>query len=170
MLYKEVQRFIDNKVMLLTSILLILLFLFFAYGAIRQLFYNQSFGNQPMSNVGLVVSLVFIALLLWVFIQLRLVTQVSEKGVSVHFSLFRRFKRDIAFMAIKEVEQLSYNGLTDHGGWGWRVGPFGTAYTAYGNQAVKLTMHNQKTNLSKAVYIGTQDADALATAIKKHVD
>jgi len=170
MLYKEVQRFTGNKIMLVVLILLALLLLFFGYGTIRQLFYGQAFGNQPMSNVGLVISFILLAVLLWWFIQLRLVTQVSEEGISLHFSSLGRFKREIPFLSIKDIEVMSYNGLTDHGGWGWRVGPFGMAYTAYGNQAIKLTMHNQKTNLSKAVYIGTQDADALAAAIRKHVD
>ncbi len=167
--YKEVQRFTDNKIMLAVLILLGLGVLFLAYGLIRQLFFGQVFGNQPMSNSGLIFMFLFVALLFFWLVQLRLVTQVTTEGISIHFSSLSRFKRKVQYEDIQTIEIVSYNGLTDHGGWGWRIGKFGKAYTVYGNQAVKITLQGHKLTLSGVIFIGSQSASELASAIKKNL-
>jgi len=168
--YNEVQSFLKNRLMFLVLMIFPILLIFFLYGLYQQVVLGQSFGNQPMSNLGLLASIIALSLLFLWFLQLKLVTQVSNDGVSAHFSSLGRYKREIPFDSIQAVEVVSYNGLTEHGGWGWRVGPFGKAFTVYGNQAVKLTLKGHKTTLTGTVYIGTQNPYELAAVIENNLE
>lgn len=162
--FEERQSFSKNWLIRSVLILLFLIFIVLGYGVVRQTVFGQALGSKPSSNTVLVIILLLSALLFWWLMQLKLITQVNETGVSLYFSSLRKFKREIPFSSIENVEIVDYSGYTEHGGWGWRRGSFGVAYTVYGNKAVKFTMKaNEKPPVS--VYVGSQRAGSLAEAI-----
>jgi hypothetical protein len=82
--------------------------------------------------------------------------------LSIRFTPFSLFKKQILLDEIKSVEVISYDAVSEHGGWGWRVGGFGRAFTAYGQKAVKVT-----TNAGLTILIGTQRPYELAPLLKR---
>lgn len=63
---------------------------------------------------------------------------------------------------IRAVEAVEYRPLRDFGGWGWRSGPKGTAYSASGNRAVRLEIEDRS-----PVYIGSARPDELAAVLRR---
>ncbi len=55
------------------------------FGIYQQLFLDQQFGNNPLSDVGLIVTGIFISLLTIVFLLFKLETQIKEDGIYVRF-------------------------------------------------------------------------------------
>jgi hypothetical protein len=92
------------------------------------------------------------------FALLKLITEVSEDGVLIHyFPLKRRWiKRD----RIQSVAARTYRPLRDYGGWGIRRGWSSVAYTVQGDRGVWLELSR-----GKPVLIGSQQPEALAEAI-----
>jgi hypothetical protein len=89
----------------------------------------------------------------------RLVTEVRPGMLSVRLIPFRA--KRILFQEILGAEARRYSPLREFGGWGIRIGRDGRAYTAYGNQAVQLTLAG-----GGRVLIGTQHSDELLAALR----
>lgn len=80
-LFKEEQKFTQWWLWLL----LISLNLLFVFGLYKQLILKQSFGDNPMPNVGLLIStLSFLGLTLF-FYFLKLQTKIDEFGIHYRF-------------------------------------------------------------------------------------
>lgn len=161
MKYREVQPFVRNK--LLTAFLVPLLLLIFGlgYGLVRQVIFNQEFGAKPVSNLFLTLIFVALTLLLLAFLRLQLVTQVSKESLVVEFKPLGIVRRQIPLNEIESATIASYNGIADHGGWGWRISGSVIAFTVYGNQAVKITTWG-----NKRILIGTQHPHDLLAAVR----
>lgn len=63
---------------------------------------------------------------------------------------------------IRAVEAVEYRPLRDFGGWGWRRGAKGTAYSTSGNRAVRLEVEGRS-----PVYIGSARPDELAAVLRR---
>lgn len=138
----------------------------FLYGAYRQLYLGEPWGDRPMSDARLIMSAVVsmtitggIALL---FYLLKLITTVNSDGVSIRF--FPLTHRRIPFSQITSCTPRSYRPIREYGGWGIRFSRKGRAYNVRGNRGVQL-------HLSRGlpVLIGSQQADRLAEAINRHL-
>lgn len=136
-------------------------------------FYNQfvlgkPFGDEPISDAGLIiVFLVSILPLAGVEILLRkmkLVTEVREDGLYYRFPpfilKFKSFTRD----QIVEFEIRKYSPVKEYGGWGIRVGnrKNGYAYNMSGNMGLQLVLSG-----GKRILIGTERPDALKKAMER---
>jgi hypothetical protein len=136
----------------------------FLFGVFKQVFGEQQFGNKPMSNTGLLTATVLTILLTLLFINFRLDTQIKKDGIYVRFFPFHIKFKHYAWDSLTKSYVRQYSAITEHGGWGLRLGLFGkrTAYNVSGSKGLQLEF---KTN--KKLLIGTNKADELTKALNK---
>ena len=136
----------------------------FGYGLVQQLAKGEAWGNQPMSDVGLVSTFIVTVLvtlgLVWLFFAMALIVEVRSDGLSVHLKPLKH--RLVEYRDIASVEACQYRPIVEYGGWGIRRGRDGWAYNVSGNQGVRLTFHEGKTLL-----IGSRRHVELARAIEQ---
>ncbi|WP_010519983.1 hypothetical protein [Croceivirga radicis] len=133
-------------------VLLIGIGLRIGYGVYQQLVLETNFGNNPMSNNGLVIFAVLYALLLFFFYRLKLTVTISNTYLTIHF--FPLIKRVISISEIQEAKAKKYSFV---GGWGIRYWTkYGTVYNVKGNKGVALKLKNGDRYL-----IGSQRAKEL---------
>lgn len=134
----------------------------FGWAMYQQLVLGKPWGNNPMSDTGLMVMGPLIILLMvglvWLFVALRLVTEVRDDGVYIHYRPLTRTR--IAFEDIASCQARTYRAVREYGGWGIKYGPSGKAYNVSGNRGVQLEFRN-----GSRLLIGSQKADQLAEAI-----
>lgn len=129
-------------------------------GIAWQVLTGRPWGNRPLSTGALVaVEAVLAAIAVWVY-QMRLVTEVRADKLSVHFQWLWRPRR-IPFAEIHSYRAVTYNPISEYGGWGIRYGAHGTqAYNVSGDRGVQVEFIN-----GKRLLIGSQRADELARAL-----
>jgi len=131
----------------------------FAYGMYVQLVLGRKWGTKPISEAGLlVVGVLVLGVPVW-FWFLRLITEVHDDAVHVHFIPLWR-KRIIPIRDIRTAVAVTYRPLRDYGGWGIRWGPRGQAYNVSGDRGVQLELAN-----GKRLLIGSQRPEELEAAI-----
>lgn len=141
-------------------VIFLLLNLLFVYAFVTQVIMGVPFGNNPMSNGGLIAVLVFMAVFAALFFSINLQTRVFHDGIQLRFFPFIRNK-SFLFSEIEEASIRQYKPLIEFGGWGLRANFSGVAYTISGNQGLQLKLKNGKQFL-----IGTRKPEELAKAIK----
>lgn len=154
MLYKEVQRFTQWWLWLILLSIATIPFL----GIYQQIILDQPFGDQPMSDGGLVTFAILTLLLLLFFAFIRLTTTITAKEIQINFSPF--VNKSIKWEAIEKVEVLDYGFV---GGWGIRLfTSYGTVYNIRGRKGLAITLKN-----GKKILVGTQQPQALSNAVHK---
>jgi ABC-type multidrug transport system fused ATPase/permease subunit len=154
MLYKEVQRFTQWWLWLILLSIATIPFV----GIYQQIILDQPFGDQPMSDGGLVTFAILTLLLLLFFAFIRLTTTITAKEIQINFSPF--VNKSIKWEAIEKVEVLDYGFV---GGWGIRLfTSYGTVYNIRGRKGLAITLKN-----GKKILVGTQQPQALSNAVHK---
>lgn len=139
-------------------------FLIFAYGFYVQVIKGQPWGSKPMSDAELTgVTIMLAVIMLWIYLM-RLVTEVRDDALTVHFVLLWR-RKAIPYQNIRSVEARTYNAIAEYGGWGIRWGARGWAYNVSGNRGVQLQLDD-----GKELLIGSERAEELAAAIKRRTE
>ena len=151
--FKESQKFTQWWLwLILTSILLL-----FVYGLYTQLYLGQAFGDNPMSDTGLIFSSVAVTVLFLMFFFIKLKTTVNSEGIKMSFLPFKRKK--VVWSEVKNACVLNYGFV---GGWGVRLWTkYGTVYNIKGNKGLFVELKNGKKFL-----IGTQKEEELAKVIE----
>lgn len=163
--FQEVQRF--RQIWLFAGILVLLLaeLILFGSGIHKQFIQGKPWGSKPMSDTGLIIfSIIGIGiplLLLILFLNTRLITEVRQDGLYIKFFPFHIRYHKIELENVQEIQPLEYSPLKDYGGWGIRYGAKGKAYNVSGKEGVKIFYTN-----GKALLIGSQKKEDLAHAIK----
>lgn len=152
MFFEEHQRFTHWPFV----ILMLSVNLFFIWVGISQLVLGKPWGNNPMSNFGLVLLIVFVLLFTLWFFFLRLDTIIDKDGIYVRFFLFHFRFKFYSWDEIEMAEVKKYRPVYSFGGWGIRAGFKSTAYTVSGVYGLELKLKN-----GKKLLIGTQKADEL---------
>lgn len=131
------------------------LILLFGFGLYAQIVLDKPFGNNPMSNTGLIVAsvLVFVAAcaVTALMLVMRLDTRIDREAISFRFVPFHRSWKTIRRKEIADMKVTTYNPVGDYGGWGIGSGKKGKAYNVKGNKGLLI---NLKTG--KSILIGTQ--------------
>lgn len=91
--------------------------------------------------------------------MLRMTTTVEAQHIRVVVFPFPR--KTFRFGDIDRAEPVTYRPLLHYGGWGWRWGKGGMAYTMRGNRGVRIHLRNGKT-----VLVGSQRPEELVAAIE----
>ncbi len=113
--------------------------LIFIWGFVQQIVLGQEFGNQPISNLGLIGALLtFIALFCWFIFILRLEVSVDELGIHYQFKGIHWKQYHLKWEEIESAEAITYKPLREYGGWGIRYGFHGKAYSVSGNKGIQV--------------------------------
>jgi hypothetical protein len=119
-LFKEKQRFTQWWLWLI----LIPIGVLPVVGIFQQLILGEEFGDNPMSNFGLILFAVFVFALLGLFLMMRLKTEIDQNEIRMSFIPF--VKKRIKWTEIKKAEVVNYGFV---GGWGIRLSiEYGTVY------------------------------------------
>ncbi len=162
-LFSEQQQFNQVLVWILVGIGTIPMMAILGYGIYQQLILGRPWGNQPMSDLGLVlVTLLCLVIMTGVVLLLRflkLETKVDRWGVHYRFSpLINQWKE------IKKTDILEYKIKTySFRGYGIRWGLDGIkTLTAKGNKGIEF--HYGK---NKRLIIGSQQPEMFLAALDK---
>ncbi len=161
-LFREVQKFNQGWLWILLAIAVFSVVVPFGYGMVTQLVFGYAWGSRAMSDAALLLTgsllIVFVLGLCYLIYVLRLVTEVDDEGVSIHFyPLSRKF---IRYSEISSCTARVYRPIREYGGWGIKYGPSGKAYNVSGDRGVQLVL-----NTGKHLLIGSQSSDQLAETI-----
>lgn len=127
----------------------------------NQVFLEESLGDKPMSNTGLIVTSIVSILVTGLFLFLKLDTRIDTKGIYVRFFPIRVFFKFFAWDTINKAEVRQYKALLEYGGWGIRYGN-GKALNVSGNMGLQLIFKN-----NNKLLIGTNKPDELENIIHK---
>ena len=118
----------------------------------KQLILGIPVGDNPMSNVGLIIFTVFWVCFVAMFYFMGLKTEVNKDEIRIHFMPFT--KRTILWSDVRKSELITYGFV---GGWGIRLGTkYGTVYNVKGNKGLALELKS-----GKKILIGTQKEDEI---------
>ncbi|MEI6684275.1 MAG: hypothetical protein WCO44_16735 [Bacteroidota bacterium] len=166
--YSEEQRFDQPWFRVIILATWVPLVTIFGIGIYRQLVLGKPWGNHPASDTGLVVVTGSIFLLMtgltWLLFSLRLIVEISGKGLQFRFPPMIRKPRLISPGEIGEYRIREYSPVREYGGWGIRTGGFknGVAYNVKGNTGLQLELKS-----GKRILFGTQRPDALKSAMDR---
>ena len=135
----------------------------FIYGAFQQIVLGQQFGDKPMSDSGLLISVGLTVLVTSLIVNSRLETRIKEDGVYIRFFPFHLKFKFYPWDSIRKSYLRKYSPLGEYGGWGLRIGSFGkgTAYNVSGNWGLQLEFTNKKKLL-----IGTARPEELSSTLE----
>ena len=163
--FYEVQRFTQCWLWVVLMLTMLVLVGVFGYGFIQQLVLGKPWGDRPVSDGTLILVgsaiLLFSGGMIYLFYSLRLITEVRAEALHIRFYPFRT--KIIPCNTITSCAARRYRPLSEYGGWGIKYGRSGWAYNILGDWGVQLVLKN-----GKRILIGSQRADELERALKKH--
>ncbi len=168
-LYSEKQRFRQWWLWLTVLIPSIIVEIVFIWALYQQILLNSKFGDNPTSNLVLIVlAIVFgvgfgIGLPILLYIC-GLDTKITKHGIYIKFLPFHRKWIIFEYGNIATAEPLTYSPLKDYGGWGIRYSRKGKAYNVSGNKGVFLTLKDKRN-----ILVGPNDHKVLCSLINKHI-
>lgn len=132
------------------------------WGAFQQIVLKKPFGTNPAPDFLLIVFwLIFGIGFPFLFLALRLETEVRSDGLFFRFFPWHITFRRIVFGDIQSYEAVKYNPLKEYWGWGIRYGLRGKAYNVSGDKGLRV-----KLRTGKEILFGSQKPEELAKAIE----
>jgi len=158
--FRETQRFQS----LVIWAVMIALTGFTMYALVRQVFFGEPVGDNPVPNAGLWMMVVLVILLDVLFASARLITVVNKDGIFFKFFPFHWNFHKVRWETVEHTELVEHNVLRKYGGWGIRVGfgGKGMAYLVAGKHALLIDRGK-----SMHIVIGTQRPDDLKKVLDK---
>jgi len=168
LIFKEEQSFRQSFIPWIMLAAIVLLIGSFAVGFYQQLYLGRPYGDEPMSNNGLIWSSILTFLFLsaiFIFILSGvLVTEIWTDGIRFRFTPFIRKVKHIPLSEIASAEVTKYRPIMEFGGWGVRK-RFLTRKTAY-NISGRIGLRVIKKNGSQVMF-GTQKQEEMKRAVDK---
>lgn len=129
------------------------------YGLYQQVYLGEPFGDNPASDLGLVVFLLIMLAILALFRIMFLRTRIDDEGIHMAFIPF--MKKRVRWDQVEKLQVVNYGFV---GGWGIRLGShYGTTYNISGNIGLAIRLKNGKKFL-----IGTAQPEALKSYLTKY--
>jgi hypothetical protein len=157
-LFTETQKFRQWWVwLMLTGVNGILFF-----GIYKQVILGEQFGDHPVGDNALMVSVVITLLISVLTYNFRLETKIDKEGVHVRFFPFHRQFKSYRWDIITRSYIREYAAMSEYGGWGVRIGIHsrGSAFNVSGNKGLQLEFEN-----SDKLLIGTNKPAELLAAL-----
>ena len=144
--------------------LLILINILFIGGCIAQIGFGKQFGNNPLSNTGLVIITVVILLFSMIFFIARFETKITVDGIYVRLVPFSKKYKFYPWEKLNNYYVRKYVPMKEYGGWGIRhkENEKDSAYTVSGDKGLQLEFKN-----NKKLLIGTNKEAELKEALSK---
>jgi hypothetical protein len=169
--FTEEQKFKSTFVWLIMFPVWAVLNVVFGIGLYKQLTLGQPWGDEPMSDSGLVlvtiaINLIVIGTALMMF-KIRMVVEIRESGLYYRYPPFIIKEKKISREEIERFEVRQYKPIQEYGGWGFRQRSrrfrnAGLAYNVSGNIGLQLYLKN-----GKKILFGTQRKEAIGSAMNK---
>lgn len=160
-MYKERQKFTQIWVWMLLGISGLIPISLFGLGIYKQVVLGQQFGNNPMSDNGLIAAFISVLLLFsvltWLFVVANLSTVIDGTGIAYRFFPFHLKYHKLNWNEIASHEVVTYHPIRDYGGWGVRYGNGGKAFNVSGDKGLLLCLKT-----GRKLLIGTQKEQELA--------
>jgi hypothetical protein len=166
-LFHEEQDFRQAWIIILIFIGVLAMLTLMGYGLYQQIQLGKPWGDQPMSDGGLIItsiaSVIGVSLTALLILNLKLITEVRNDGFYYRFPPLINRMRSIKLSEIEKFEVGKYNPLLEYGGWGirYRISG-GKAYNVRGSQGVSFYLKN-----GRKVLFGTQNPPELRDALNK---
>ncbi|NNE77136.1 MAG: DUF1705 domain-containing protein [Pricia sp.] len=129
------------------------------YGMYKQMVLGEQFGNNPMSDSGLILFACFVFGIICLFFYMRLITEIDQSGIQMNFVPF--VKKKVAWKEVLSAQIVNYGFV---GGWGIRLSTkYGTVYNIQGNKGLAIELQNGRKFL-----IGTQKETEMEEMVKKY--
>lgn len=127
-------------------------------GIYKQNIIGGTYGDNPMSDLGLTIFSLLIYGIIALFLFMRLKTEITQDEISVKFIPFT--KRQVNWKEVKSAQIVNYGFV---GGWGIRFGTkYGIVYNTRGNKGLAIELLNGKKFL-----VGTQKESELNLTLQK---
>ena len=127
-------------------------------GIYKQLILGEKLGDNPISDISLLIFSIIMFSLIGLFLIMKLKTSIDKNGINMHFFPF--IKKSVDWQQIKNVKVVNYGFV---GGWGIRLWTkYGTVYNMKGNKGLTIELLNGKNFL-----IGTQKPEELTAMLEK---
>lgn len=148
--FKETQRFTQWWLWLVLLI---------TWGSMSYSFFIDS----PKETVGIVVLVVMMIGLPVLFLQMRLITRITDEGIYVRFVPFHFKEQFYAWDSLESAQVRTYSPLREYGGWGIKYGfnGQGKVYNVSGNQGLQLVFKS-----GEKILIGTQKPEEIQAAVR----
>jgi len=169
-LFHEEQNFRQSWITIPGALVFLAVSIVQGYGMYQQLYLDKPWGDQPMSDTGLIITsvsvMVFMLLTMLLLLNLTLITEIRDDGFYYRFPVLINRQKVIRKEDIMNYEVGKYHPLRDYGGWGIRIRSLKTrAFNVKGNQGVKFYLKN-----GKIILFGTQQPDELRKALNKMIN
>lgn len=129
-------------------------------GIYKQLILGEKLGDNPMSDINLLIFSIIMFSLVGLFLITKLKTSIDKNGINMYFFPF--IKKSVDWQQIKNVKVVNYGFV---GGWGIRLWTkYGTVYNVKGDKGLEIVLKSGKKFL-----IGTQKETELSTIIEKMI-
>jgi hypothetical protein len=125
---------------------------------------NDETSDKTEGIIAIASAFCVMALIMGLIFSIRLKTRIDEKGIHYRYFPFIRW-RLIEKGTIRQVAVVSFNPLTDHGGWGIKGNKTTKAFTVIGNHGLSIDVGEKK-----KVLIGTQKAKELREFIENWME
>lgn len=108
--------------------------------------------------------LLVVGLIILLFLVLRLETIIREDGIYVRLFPFHLKFKHFRWQELRKAYVRQYSPLGEYGGWGFRLGIFGsgTAYNISGNMGLQLVFKS-----GKKLLIGTKKPNELELIVQQ---
>jgi len=156
--FQETQRFTQWWIWLIHILILAIFFT----GIHVQIINGVPFGDKPMSDLGLIISTVFMLLLVLLFLSFNLKTQITSTKIYFKFFPFHIKEREYLISDVQEMQVVKYRPIGEYGGWGIRGFGSNKAFNVKGNMGLRIFFKDGTKRL-----IGTQKPEELEKKIKE---
>jgi len=117
---------------------------FLGYGTVRQIAFDQPFGNSPAPDHWLLLLTCIPVLVLVLLVSARLRISINEQAVCYRFMPFHFRWHCIPWEEIDEVYVRKYDAISEYGGWGLRINLRGNrAYNVMGDQGTGMEVRRK---------------------------
>lgn len=159
-LYEEHKTYGVNIATVVTGLVTLL----FGFGFYKQIIKGEPFGNNPMPDTGLYIAIALMALLTVALYNMKLSLRITKEGVEYRLFPFHLKYRHILSEEIESIEVVTYNAITEFGGWGLRTSwsGKGKAYTLSGDKALRIGRKGKS-----AILIGTDNHEELRESLMR---
>ncbi len=152
-------------------LIFVLMNLLFIYACISQIIFDKQFGNNPMSNAGLLVTtIVILGFSIWYLLG-GLHTYIDKTGIYIKYAPFHVKSKFYDWNNIDKCYLRKFNSFTEIGGVGIKIRTmsftktfpkFSYSYTVAGNMGLEIVLSS-----GKRLLIGTQNPTELENVLEK---
>jgi hypothetical protein len=168
LIYREEQPFRQSIIPWIIFVSILFMIGGFSVSFYQQLYLGKPYGDEPMSNNGLIwssiISFIVMSTMFIFILSGSLVTEIWTDGIRYKFTPLIRKIRHIPVTEIVSAEVEKYRPLAEFGGWGWRKRLLSrkTAFNVSGRIGIRVTLKK-----GSQIVFGTRQEEAMKRAVNK---